>query len=220
MKKISKQLFMLLLTFTIAIIVPINVKAAGKIVKEDTYSVTYYPKTKAYKHGPEPISNSYDQKITALKTSKKSIAYITYKKNSDGEYVVYIKPKKTGIVNVSYKVKGVTHKRKIIIKKYQNPYSKVTINGKNITKQFKKTNVAVVSYKKYNNKKVTIKYKMNKDWAQVHTDYCGKGKIYECLGNFKYKVSVNKPKKNFTIEAGIINHEDLDVNQYSIVIFK
>lgn len=220
MKKTIKQLFTLLLVLTIAIITPISVKAADEIVTEDTYYIPYYPKTKAYKIPSEPVSSSYDQKITTLTISNKSIATISSKKNSDGEYVVYLAPKKTGTVNIAYNVSGITHQQKIIIKKYQNPYSKVTINGKNITNQFKKTNVAVVSYKKYKNKKVTIQYKMKKNYGQPHTDYCYKGKISKCIGSFVYKVSVNKPKKNASFEASIYNRYDMTVNQYSVVIFK
>ena len=220
MKKTIKQLFALLLTLTIVIAVPINVKADNEIVTEDTYYIPYYPKVKGYKIPAEPVSTSYDQKVVALGISNKSIATISSKKNSDGQYVVYLAPKKTGTVNISYEVEGVTHQQKIIVKKYQNPYSKVTINGKNITKQFKKTNVAVVSYKKYKKKKVTIKYKMKKNFRQAHTDYCYKGKIVNCIGTFVYKASVKKPKKNSDIEASIFNAYDETVNQYSVVVFK
>lgn len=220
MKKTIKQLFTLLFTLMIVITASINVKADNEIVKEDTYYIPYYPKVKAFKIPPEPVSSSYDQKIVALGISNKSIATISSKKNSDGQYVVYLAPKKTGSVNISYDVGGVTHQQKIIVKKYQNPYSKVMINGKNITKQFKKTNVAVVSYKKYKNKKVTIKYKMKKNFGQSHTDYCYKGKISKCIGSFVYKASVKKPKKNATVEASIFNGYDETVNQYSVVIFK
>lgn len=219
MKKTIKQLFTLLLTLTIVITASINVKAADEIVTEDTYYIPYYPKTKAYKITAEPVSSSYE-KLTGLKVSNKSIASATAKKTSDGTYVVYMTPKKTGTVNISFNVNGVTHQRKIVIKKYVNPYSKVTINGKNITKQFKKTNVAVVSYKKYKNKKVTIKYKMKKNFRQSHTDYCYKGKISKCIGSFVYKAPVKKPKKNATVEASIFNIYDETVNQYSVVIFK
>lgn len=220
MKKSIKQLFTLLLALTIVTIAPISVKADNQVVKEEDYYIAYYPKTKSYKHGPVVVSSSYETKITSLKVSKKSIATISCKKDSYGEYAVYLTPKKTGTVNISYKAEGVTYQRKVIIQKYQNPYSKVTINGKNITKQFRKTNVAVVSYKKYKNKKVTIKYKMKKNWGQPHTDYCVKGKISKCLGNFVYKVSVKKPKKNSTIEASIYNRKNLNINQYSVVKFK
>ena len=57
------------------------------------------------------------KKIVALGISNKSIATILSKKNSDGQYVVYLAPKKTGSVNISYDVGGVTHQQKIIVKK-------------------------------------------------------------------------------------------------------
>ena len=74
--------------------------------------------------------------------------------------------------------------------------------------------------KKYKNKKVTIKYKMKKNFGQSHADYCYKGKISKCIGSFVYKASVKKPKKNATVEASIFNGYDATVNQYSVVIFK
>lgn len=191
MKKTIKQLFTLLFTLMVVITASINVKADNEIVKEDTYYIPYYPKVKAFKIPPEPVSSSYDQKIVALGISNKSIATISSKKNSDGQYVVYLAPKKTGSVNISYDVGGVTHQQKIIVKKYQNPYSKVT-----------------------------IKYKMKKNFGQSHTDYCYKGKISKCIGSFVYKASVKKPKKNATVEASIFNGYDATVNQYSVVIFK
>ena len=94
------------------------------------------------------------------------------------------------------------------------------MNGQNITSQFKKSNVAVVSYKKYKNKKVTVKYVMKKDWAQVHTDYCKNGKIIKCLGTFKYKMSVKKPKKNSDIEASLFDRKNDVSDQYSVIVFK
>ncbi len=220
MKKTIKQLFTLLFTLMIVITASINVKADNEIVTEDTYYIPYYPKVKGYKIPAEPVISSDDQEITVLKISNKSIGSVTTKKNSDGTYLVYLAPKKTGTVNITYNVGDITHQQKIVVKKYQNPYSKVTINGKNITKQFKKTNVAVVSYKKYKKKKVTIKYKMKKNFRQAHTDYCYKGKIVNCIGTFVYKASVKKPKKNSDIEASIFNSYDTTVNQYSVVVFK
>lgn len=89
MKKTIKQLFTLLFTLMVVITASINVKADNEIVKEDTYYIPYYPKVKAFKIPPEPVSSSYDQKIVALGISNKSIATISSKKNSDGQYVVY-----------------------------------------------------------------------------------------------------------------------------------
>ena len=116
MKKTIKQLFTLLFTLMVVITASINVKADNEIVKGDTYYIPYYPKVRAFKIPPEPVSSSYDQKIVALGISNKSIATTSSKKNSDGQYVVYLAPKKTGSVNISYDVGCVTHQQKIIVK--------------------------------------------------------------------------------------------------------
>lgn len=217
MKKAAKKLLALVLVLTMAVIAPVGVQAAS-VVKEETAYAIYYPKTNAYTN-KQQISGSEKSKFTSLKSFKKSVATVGCKKNSWG-YALYVVAKKTGTTTISYKLNGVKHTQKVIVKKYVNPYKKVTINGKDITSQFKKSNVAIVSYQKYKNKKVTIKYEMKKNWAQVHTDYCRNGKILKCLGTFKYKMSVNKPKKNSTVEASLINHKDMSSDQYSVIQFK
>ena len=218
MKKTAKRFLALLLVLTMAVIAPAGVQAADTVTKADTSYVTYYPKTKYYDNAQQ-VTNSEKTKFTSLKSSKKSVATVSCRKNNWG-YAVYVLPKKTGTTYVSYKFEGVTYKEKVVVQKYVNPYKKVTVNGQDITNQFKKTNVAVVSYNKYKNKKVTIKYEMKKNWGQPHIDYCGNGDIYKCLGNFKYKVSVKKPKKNSSIEASVFNRKNYNMNQYSIVMFK
>ena len=218
MKKTAKKFLALLLVLTMAVIAPVGVQAAATVTKADTSYVTYYPKTKYYDNAQQ-VTNSEKTKFTSLKSSKKSVATVSCRKNSWG-YAVYVLPKKTGTTYVSYKFEGVTYKQKVVVQKYVNPYKKVTVNGQDITNQFKKTNVAVVSYNKYKNKKVTIKYEMKKNWGQPHIDYCRNGKILKCLGNFKYKASVKKPKKNSSIEASIFNRKNYNMNQYSMVMFK
>lgn len=218
MKKTAKRFLALLLVLTMAVIAPVGVQAADTVTKADTSYVTYYPKTKYYDNAQQ-VTNSEKTKFTSLKSSKKSVATVSCRKNSWG-YAVYVLPKKTGTTYVSYKFEGVTYKQKVVVQKYVNPYKKVTVNGQDITNQFKKTNVAVVSYNKYKNKKVTIKYEMKKNWGQPHIDYSKNDKILKCLGNFKYKVSVKKPKKNSSINAAVYNRKNYNMNQYSVVMFK
>lgn len=217
MKKVTKKLLALVLVLTMAVIAPVGAQAAS-VVKEETAYAIYYPKTNIYTY-EQQIGISEKSKFTSLKSSRKSVATVVRKKTS-GKYSLYVVPRKTGTTTISYKLNGVKHTQKVIVKKYVNPYKKVTINGKDITAQFKKSNAALVSYQKYKNKKVTIKYKMKKNWAQVHTDYCRNGKILKCLGTFKYKMSVNKPKKNSTVESSQINHKDMNSDEYSVILFK
>lgn len=208
---------MMLLVVTMAMSTPLGAKAAS-VVKEDTTYVTCYPKTKVYSN-KQKIQHSATAKFTALKSSKQSVATVSCKKEKDG-YKIYVNAKKVGTTKVSYKLKGVTHTQKVVVKKYTNPYKKVTVNGKDITAQFKKSNVAVVSYKKYKNKKVIIKYEMKKDWAPTHSDYCKGDKILKCIGSLKYEFSINKPKKSSTVETAIITYKDDNVDQSSVIIFK
>lgn len=218
MKKTAKRFLALFLVMTMAVIAPVGVQAADTVKKADTSYVTYYPKTKYYDNAQQ-VSNSENARFTSLKSSKKSVATVSCRKDKWG-YAVYVLPKKTGTTYVSYKLQGVAYKQKVVVNKYVNPYKKVTVNGQNITKQFKKTNVAVVSYKKYKNKKVTIKYEMKKNWGQPHADYCVNGKIAKCFVSFGNKLSIKKPKKNSSIEASIFNRKNYKIDPYSIIMFK
>lgn len=217
MKQTAKKLVALVLVLTMALITPVGAQAAS-VVKEETDYVICYPQTDAF-NNTQQIKFSEKAKITSAKSSKKSVATVGVKK-VDGGYIAYVNAKKVGKTTVTYKIKGVTHTQKVIVKKYINPYKKVTINGKDITAQFKKTNVAVVSYKKYKNKKVTLKFETKKNWAHIHSDYCKDSEIIECLGSFKYKLSVKKPKKNAAVETSLINHKDENADQYSVIVFK
>lgn len=183
MTKTAKRVLALLLVFSMAVIAPVKVDA--KTIKDTTEVVILYPKTSpdyGVKYGFE--YTTMKQKPKDIKVSNQSVAKITCVKEKKGSYRFYVTPKKAGSVNLTYKLGKVTHKVKVSVRKYINPYKKITINGKDITSKFKKTNVCNLSYKQYKGKNVTISYKRKAYWTILHVDYLTKSdKLIECLGS-------------------------------------
>lgn len=178
MKKLVKSFLALVLV--LSMVMPVGVHAQE--YKDGTKIATLYTKTSQFYTKKQEMSSSYQQPITGIKYSNKSIAKVGSKKESYG-YVLYVTPKKTGTINITYKVAGDTHKVKVVVKKYQNPFKQVKVNGKDVTAQFNKSNTCVLDYKKYKNKKVKLKFKKKTNWLMPHGDYCTKSwKRIQCIG--------------------------------------
>ena len=104
----------------------------------------------------------------SIKSSKKSVAAPgrTITKSYGNGYkctFTYVKVKKTGTATISGK-DGTTHKYKLTVKKYANPFSSITMNGEDITSRFKKKSVYTLSYQDFKKKSVTLNYAQKGDW--------------------------------------------------------
>lgn len=221
MKKTVKRLLVLLLALSMSVVAPVKVSA--KTIKDYTADVTLYPKSSpSYSDKQEVGACGGKTKITNIKYTNKSIAKVTTGKESYG-YVLYVQPKKTGKLNITYKIGKDTHKLKVYVKKYVNPYKQIKINGKNITSKFNKTNVCVLSYKQYKGKTVKLSFKKKKSWYMPHGDYLTKSnKLIQCIGPMsnphKFKVTKKGSKAAlWTTDTSITGHE---MSEDCMIIFK
>lgn len=208
---------MLVLTFMMSLFITAPAKPVqAATIKEATQKVILYPKTL-----PQSVKGSEKIKPTKLKSSKKSVATVSVSKDKYG-YDVNVTPKKAGTCTISYKLGKDTYSQKIIVQKYTTPFKKITINGKNITSSFKKSNICVLSYKKYKNKKIKIAVKEKSPWSKPHYVYVSK-KAGHAKGipsvNTTYSTKVSK--KN--MEVNFMVH-DMDTSLYTeeecTIIFK
>lgn len=221
MKKTAKRLLVLLLALSMSVIAPVKVSA--KTITDYTEDVTLYPKSSpSYSDKQEVGACGGKTKITNIKYTNKSIAKVTTGKKSYG-YVLYVQPKKTGTLNITYKIGKDTHKVKVYVKKYVNPYKQIKINGKDITSKFNKTNVCVLSYKQYKGKTVKLSFKRKRPWLMPHGDYVTKSnKLIQCIGGMsdpsKFKVTKKDSKAAlWTTDTSETGHE---MSEDCMIIFK
>ena len=103
------------------------------------------------------------QSVT-IKSSNKKVAYAT--PYSKGDKYIYVGIEKKGTTKLTVKVKKKsgtkTYKGKLKVVAYKNPAKKITLNGKNITSKFKKTNYYESTARAGNKTPLTIKAK--KGW--------------------------------------------------------
>ena len=194
MKKTVKRLLVLLLAVSMTMVAP--VRADAKTIKDYTQGFTLYPKNSpSYSDKQDLGICTGKTKIKNLTNSNKSVAKVTVGKSENG-YVIYVQPKKAGTTNISYKVGKDTHKRKLIVKKYVNPYKQVKINGKDITSKFNKTNICVLSYKQYKGKTIKLSFKRKGFWYMHHGDYIEKGsERIHCIGSMSDPSTFKVKKK-------------------------
>ena len=204
-----------------SVIVPVKVSA--KTITDYTEDVTLYPKSSpSYLDKQEVGACGGKTKITNIKYTNKSIAKVTTGKKSYG-YVLYVQPKKTGTLNITYKIGKDTHKVKVYVKKYVNPYKQIKINGKDITSKFNKTNVCVLSYKQYKGKTVKLSFKRKRPWLMPHGDYVTKSnKLIQCIGGMsdpsKFKVTKKDSKAAlWTTDTSETGHE---MSEDCMIIFR
>lgn len=198
MKKTVKRLLVLLLAVSMTMVAP--VRADAKTITDTTQVAILYPKSSPTYGDKQLVQYTKKVKVQSVKSSKKSVAAVSVGKDSGSkEYAIYVVPKKTGTTTVTYKLGKDKHKLKVIVRKYVNPFKKITINGKNITSKFNKTNVCNLSYKQYKGKKVTITYKKKGNWKILHADYFTKSdKLIKCHGTILPgdKETIKITKKN------------------------
>lgn len=217
MKKIVTKILASLMVVTMLMIAPLGVHAQE--YKDETKIVTLYTKNAQFYTKKQTVSNSFEIPITKIKSTNKSIAKVGSKKE-DNKYVLYVITKKTGTTNISYKVGEDTHKVKVIVKKYQNPFQQVKVNGKDVTSQFNKSNVCILDYKKYKNKKIKLKFKKKGRWLMPHADYCTKSyKRIQCIGGMASPEPFKVTKKGSIASLWSINTEN-NMSEDCLILFK
>ena len=80
-------------------------------------------------------------KVTSIKSSNPKVATMEFHKEwrtaySNEKGAVDIKIKKVGTTTISYKYRGKTHKLKLRVYKYANPFASITVNGKEQASSF------------------------------------------------------------------------------------
>ena len=155
MKSLITKILASLMLVSILMMIPIGVHAQE--YKDETRIATLYTKNAKLYTKKQEVSAAYYTPITKIKSTNKSIAKVGSKKDGNS-YPLYVITKKTGTTNISYKVGEDIHKVKVVVKKYQNPFQQVKVNGKDVTSQFNKSNVCILDYKKYKKELNSSKY--------------------------------------------------------------
>lgn len=217
MKKTATQILALLIAVTMLTIAPIGVHAQE--YRDETKTVTLYTKNAQLYTKKQTVSGSFETPITKIKSTNKAIAKVGSKKE-DNKYFLYVITKKVGTTNISYKVGEDVHKVKVIVKKYQNPFQQVKVNGKDVTSQFNKSNVCILDYKKYKNKKIKLKFKKKGRWLMPHGDYCTKSyKLIQCIGSMSSPEPFKVTKKGSIASLWSINTKN-NMSEDCFILFK
>lgn len=169
MKKIRKSAAILLFAGCMAFCSIMQVDAVVAI--EPTVYGTYYPAKDKFPNTLIHKNHMWDGSNTRVKDyvfSKKGILEIKkYKYNFFGKKKqCQIFAKKPGTVTMKLAAPSGYHgiKKKFVLRKYKNPFSKITLNGKDITSQFNKSSCYTMPYKNYKGKKLDITASFKKDW--------------------------------------------------------
>ena len=217
MKKIVTKILASLMVLSMLMITPIGVQAQE--YKDETKIATLYTKNSQLYRKKQNVSAVYYTPITKIKSTNKSVAKVGSKKDGNS-YTLYVTTKKAGTTNISYKVGADTHKVKVVVKKYQNPFKQVKVNGKDVTSQFNKSNVCILDYKKYKNKKIKLKFKKKGRWLMPHADYCTKSyKRIQCIGGMSSPEPFKVTKKGSIASLWSINTEN-NMSEDCLILFK
>ncbi|MCF0132297.1 MAG: hypothetical protein HUJ72_00370 [Blautia sp.] len=163
-KSVRKCMVLLLATMLLTVLsVPVCAKDITTIQKNVV--TTLYPNQgKAYHHFPLILNTS--GKIKGYSLSDKSIGTI---KNVSNSLIFY--PKKVGKTTLKVVVGNKTYKSNITVKKYKNPVSSFKIGNQTVSgKKFDKNSLCKLDYSKFKNKKVSLKFKLKKDWVLCTAD--------------------------------------------------
>ncbi len=173
MRKISKMLmtimFAVVVTFGLIPVVPVE---AAAITKESETIVMYQKNQECTVYFSDV--SAANAKKSGVKSSNKKVATLVAIDNNEYSYEdsgenmsshsyncgVRIKLKKPGTTTITCKTGGKTYKKKVIIKKYVNPVSSVTITGvnrgKNIAGKTRKKNYVNFKGAKCESSKITV----------------------------------------------------------------
>ena len=165
MKKVTKKLLSLLLTFGMIIsmfsMTSATVWAANANVPKSMTLV-------AYKKPVTEFLTLLPAKATSLKSSNTSVVSVKQSKFNFGtqpSYSVSLTPKKAGTATVSLKYKGKTYKTKVTVKKYVNPVKSVSLGNTVISgSKFKSASEISLSYAKFAGKNLKTKVQLAKGW--------------------------------------------------------
>ena len=217
MKRLITKILASLMLVSILMMAPIGVHAQE--YKDETRIATLYTKNAKLYRKTQEVSAAYYTPITKIKSTNKSIAKVGSKKDGNS-YTLYVITKKTGTTNISYKVGEDIHKVKVVVKKYQNPFQQVKVNGKDVTSQFNKSNVCILDYKKYKNKKIKLKFKKKGRWLMPHADYCTKSyKRIQCIGSMSSPEPFKVTKKGSIASLWSINTKT-NMTEDCLILFK
>ena len=108
-----------------------------------TLRLFYYPKWENGNSKPLTGDFSMDNKVTKVKSSKKSVFTAKGFNNEYGGYI-FLYLKKSGQATLSYKYKGETHKVTVDIRNYSNPLSTFKVGSVDVLSRFNKKSEASV----------------------------------------------------------------------------
>ncbi|MCR5467783.1 MAG: hypothetical protein K6F37_02375, partial [Lachnospiraceae bacterium] len=125
------------------------------------------------------------KKITDIKSSDKSVVYVTEKsaytneyeglsykgKGSSGSGSLYLYAPKTGTATVSFKVSGKSYSTKVTVLAYSNPLKSFKINGKEVASKFKKSSYVNAKKLKKTVKNFKISAKPASGWKITNIRY-------------------------------------------------
>ena len=200
MKKLTKFAAILLPALVLAMALPGI--ACAKTVKMDTVYVNVAPETHYVSWGyytDEPTTCTFDSsrtkgELSKAKSSNTEVAtakIVTSKDQYGKHYILHVQCKKAGKATITWKKNGVTYKKKIVVDDFTNPFKKITINGKNVTKKFNKSNVIELKYSKWKDKEIVIKYKVKKGWKDFNAGKSGSSEYDSSTGTYTYKTKAS-----------------------------
>ncbi len=107
--------------------------------------------------------------VSKLKSSNSSVLSVsnTYIAVGDGAVkCIVAKAKKSGKATVTYRLNGKNHKKTFRVRKYVNPFAKITINGKTLkTSNFNKRSYTTVRGSKYSSTGYyTVNFQLKNGW--------------------------------------------------------
>lgn len=164
LKNITKKSIVIVMTLAMVLSIlaipqtRLNAQAADKKVYINPLSATSAVYVPGHSYSSSSIISivgcNKASQIKNLKSSNKNIKVYAKK----GYISVKYAPK-AGKSTITCTVKGVKLKTTFTVRKYTNPISKITYNGKNYTSNFNNDNVLNKSYAKTKNKLLTVKAK-------------------------------------------------------------
>ena len=144
-----------------------------------------------------------NEKIISMHSDNKAVKVSFQNDKVDGVTYAYpdIMPKRFGkatiTVNTKIKKKKKTYKVNIRIIKYQNPYKKLTINGKNYKKKIDGTySTADIHINVASNKKNRLEFQLKPNWKIIKKGYFGRSYSKH------YTKKKGKYRKDFNVWEG------------------